>query len=113
MRQTQFMSVSKAAIITILTENFEKMTRKNIFDVRKGGKACLHPMDRKIYLFGGMGNQMFYRMEKFCERTLEFEQIEHESISQKKFQKADLKLPFDLKKQSNSKMNLSPRYFGV
>ena len=50
------MAVTKATVISISTENFDKMTRKNVFDVRKGAQACFHPVDKKIYIFGGMGS---------------------------------------------------------
>ena len=52
-----------------------RITEKNIFCARKGAQACLHPVNRKLFTFGGVGTNAIGEIEVFDEETLELTKL--------------------------------------
>ena len=71
--------VTKAKLKTLFSADDldmeTRITEKNIFCARKGAQACLHPMNRKLYTFGGVGTNAIGEIEVFDEETLELTKL--------------------------------------
>ena len=57
-------------------DNYEgRISKRNIFEARKGLTATFHPMMGSVFMFGGVGRKPISTVENFCEDTLEFSKV--------------------------------------
>ena len=52
-----------------------RISKRNIFEARKGLTATFHPMMGSVFMFGGVGRKPISTVENFCEDTIEFSKV--------------------------------------
>ena len=71
-------SITQAQLTPLLAnvEQYEgRISRRNIFEARKGLTATFHPQIGSVFMFGGVGRTPIAHVENFCEDTLEFSKV--------------------------------------
>ena len=61
---------------------FEGMiSKRNIFEARKGLAAVFQPLLGSVFLYGGIGQKPFQIIENFCEDNIEFTKLGEKKLS--------------------------------
>ena len=71
-------SISHAELTPLLSklDPYEgRISKRNIFEARKGLTATFHPTIGSVFMFGGVGRKPISTVENFCEDTLEFSKV--------------------------------------
>ena len=98
-----------------------RISKKNIFEARKGLTATFHPVMGSIFMFGGVGRNPISTVDSYCEDTIEFSKVKdgggarqmHHNINNgSSMRKASLKKSSNRVSEANSAANPATRTTG-